>query len=67
MSLFKISWRNYTAHRANFIINKSANLWNLLPNQLVNAQTVKGFQAGLDCWMISNEANRPSQYPDYLL
>ena len=31
-------------HLANFIFNQSANLWNSLPNQFVNAETVKRFE-----------------------
>ena len=41
-------------HRANFIFNRSANLWNSLQNQLVNAESVNGLKPGLDYWMSSN-------------
>ena len=34
---------------ANFIFNRSANLCKFLSNQLVDAETVNGFKAGLDC------------------
>ena len=42
----------------NCIFNRSANLWNSMQNQLVNAETVKAFKASLDCWMISKQANQ---------
>ena len=48
-------------HRANFIFNRSSNLWNSSQNQIVNAETVNGFKAGLDSWMSSNQANWLSQ------
>ena len=41
-------------HRENFFFNRSANLWNSLPSEVVNAKTVNSFKAGLDCWMSSN-------------
>ena len=47
-------------HRENFFFNCSANLWNSLPSEVVNAKTVNSFKAGLDCWMSSNQANRLS-------
>ena len=47
-------------HRENFFFNRSANLWNSLPSEVVNAKTVNSFKAGLDCWMSSNQANRLS-------
>jgi hypothetical protein len=47
-------------HRENFFFNRSANLWNNLPSEVVNAETVNSFKAGLDCWMSSNQANRLS-------
>ena len=34
-----------------------ADLWNSLPNQLFNAETVNDFKAGFDCWMSSNQEN----------
>ena len=47
-------------HRENFFFNRSANLWNNLPSEVVNAETVNSFKAGLECWMSSNQANRLS-------
>ena len=47
-------------HRENFFFNRSANLWNSLPSEVVNAETVNSFKAGLDCWMSSHQANRLS-------
>ena len=46
--------------RTNFLFNRSANIWNSLPNEVVNARTVNSFKAGLDCWMSSNQANQLS-------
>ena len=48
------------AFRENFLFNRSANLWNSLPSELVKTQSVNSFKAGLDCWMSSNQANRLS-------
>ena len=48
------------ACRENFLFNRSANLWNSLPSELVKTQSVNSFKAGLDCWMSSNQANRLS-------
>ena len=44
--------------RDNYLFNRSANLWNSLPNELVKAPTVNSFKAGFDCWMSSNQSNR---------
>ncbi len=37
------------AIRENFLFNRSANLWNSLPNEVVNAENVNNFKAGIDC------------------
>ena len=47
-------------HRDNFLLNRSANYWNALPSKVVNARTVNSFNAGLDRWMSSNQANQLS-------
>jgi len=47
-------------YRENFFFNRSANLWNALPNELVKSPTVNNFKAGFDCWMSSNQSNRLS-------
>ena len=44
--------------RENYIFNRSANLWNSLPSELVEAPSVNSFKAGFDCWMSSNQSNR---------
>jgi hypothetical protein len=46
--------------RENFFFNRSANLWNSLPSELVEAPTVNSFKAGFDCWTNSNQSNRLS-------
>ena len=43
-------------HRDNFFFNRTANLWNALPNEIVQAPTVNSFKAGIDCWMSSNQS-----------
>ena len=48
------------AQRENFFFNRSANLWNSLPIEVVNAESVNSFKAGLDCWMSSIRANQLS-------
>ncbi|XP_065642517.1 uncharacterized protein LOC136074142 [Hydra vulgaris] len=48
------------ACRENFLFNRSANLWNSLQSELVKAQSVNSFKAGLDCWMSSNQASQLS-------
>ena len=47
-------------HRDNFFFNRTANLWNALPNEIVQAPTVNSFKAGIDCWMSSNQSYRLS-------
>ena len=42
-------------HRENFLLNRAANYWNELPKEVVSAETVNIFKAGLDCWMITIE------------
>ena len=42
--------------REHFFYNRTASLWNSLPSEIVNAQSVNGFKASLDCWMSSNLA-----------
>ena len=46
--------------RENFFFNRTANLWNSLPNKLVESPTVNSFKAGIDCWMSSNRSHRLS-------
>ena len=48
-------------HRENFFFNRTANLWNSLPSEIVQAPTVNSFKAGIDCWMRSNRSYRLSQ------
>ena len=47
-------------HRENFFFNRTANLWNSLPSDIVQAPTVNSFKAGIDCWMSSNQSHRLS-------
>ena len=47
-------------HRENFFFNRTANLWNSLPSEIVQAPTVNSFKAGIDCWMRSNRSYRLS-------
>ena len=47
-------------HRYNFFFNRTANLWNSLPNHLVLAPTVNSFKTQFDGWMSSNQSNRLS-------
>ena len=44
--------------RENFFFNRTANMWNSLPSELVEAPSVNSFKAGFDCWMSSNQSNR---------
>ena len=46
--------------RKNFFFNRTANLWNSLPNKLVESPTVNSFKAGIDFWMSSNRLHRLS-------
>ena len=46
--------------RENFFFNRSAKLWNSLPDELIESPTVNSFKAGFDCWMSSNQSNRLS-------
>jgi ribonuclease P/MRP protein subunit RPP40 len=46
--------------REGFLFNRTANLWNSLPEHLVNAPTVNSFKANFDCWMSSNQSDRLS-------
>jgi hypothetical protein len=41
--------------RENFFYNRTANLWNALPEKLVNAPSVNSFKAGFDRWMSSEQ------------
>ena len=36
-------------HRDNFFFNRTANIWNSLPNELVEGPNVNSFKAGFDC------------------
>lgn len=47
-------------HRDNFFFNRTANIWNSLPNELVEAPNVNSFKAGIDCWMSSNQSHQLS-------
>jgi len=47
-------------HRENFFFNRTANLWNALPSDIVQAPTVNSFKAGIDCRMSSNQSHRLS-------
>ncbi len=44
--------------RENFFFNRTANMWNSLPSELVEAPSVNSFKADFDCWMSSNQSNR---------
>ena len=46
--------------RENFFFNRAANLWNSLPETIVNAPSVNSFKASFDCWMCSSQSNRLS-------
>jgi ribonuclease P/MRP protein subunit RPP40 len=46
--------------RENYFFNRSVNLWNYLPNELVTAPSVNSFRAGFDCWISNNQSNRLS-------
>jgi len=41
----------------NFFFNRIANVWNSLPNNLVNALRVNSFKADIDFWMCSNQSH----------
>ena len=47
--------------REHFFYNRTANVLNSLPSEIVNAQLVNGFKASLDRWMSSNQAQQLSQ------
>ena len=47
-------------HRENFYFNRTANLWNSLPNSITQSPTVNSFKAAIDCWMSSNRSQRLS-------
>ena len=47
-------------HKENFFFNRTANLWNALPNKIAQAPTVNSFKADIDCWMSSNQSQRLS-------
>ncbi len=56
-------FKEITRHqpRENYFFNRSVNLWNSLPNELVTAPTVNSFKAGFDCWISNNQSNRLSK------
>jgi hypothetical protein len=41
--------------RENLFYNRTANLWNTLPEKLVNAASMNTFKAGFDRWMSSEQ------------
>jgi hypothetical protein len=47
-------------YRENFFFNRTANLWNTLPSEIVQAPTVQSFKAGIDYWLSSNQSHRLS-------
>ena len=47
-------------YRENFFFNRTANLWNALPSEIVQAPSVNSFKAGIDCWLSSNQSHRLS-------
>ena len=52
------SERSRHQQRENYLFNRSANLWNSLPSEVIESPTVNSFKAGFDCWMSSNQSNR---------
>jgi len=47
-------------YRENFFFNRTANLWNALPSEIVQAPSFNSFKAGIDCWLSSNQSHRLS-------
>ena len=46
-------------HRENFF-NRTGNLWNSLPKEVIQSPSVNSFKAAIDCWMSSNQSLRLS-------
>ena len=44
----------YYQPRFNFLTNRLTTLWNKLPIDIVNAQSLNSFKAKLDVWMRAN-------------
>jgi len=44
----------YFQPRFNFLTNRVTTIWNKLPTEIVNAQSVNSFKAKLDVWMKKN-------------
>ncbi len=40
--------------RYTFFLNRTVNIWNRLPNEVVTAVNINSYKAKLDEWMISN-------------
>ena len=47
-------------HRENFFFNRTANLWNSLPREVIQSPSVNSFKTAIDCWMSSNRSLRLS-------
>ena len=47
-------------HRENFFFNRTANLWNSLPKEVIQSPSVNSFKTAIDCWMSSNRSVRLS-------
>ena len=43
-------------HRENFFFNRTANLWNSLPKEVIQSPPFNSFKAAIDCWMNSNRS-----------
>ena len=55
---FKELTRHY--HRENFFFNRTANLWNSLPKEVIQSPSINSFKTAIDCWMSSNRSLRLS-------
>ena len=42
--------------RFNFLVNRVANVWNKLPEEVISANTMNSFKSKLDAWMKRNMA-----------
>ena len=46
--------------RHNFFINRTANVWNNLPDTIVESRSVDEFKARVDCWLKTEAATAAS-------
>ena len=47
-------------HREKFFLNRTANLCNSLPKEVIQLPSVNSFKTAIDCWMSSNQSLRLS-------